>query len=82
MHGISTGREGISRREGQFRFTAPWGALIPYASDAAVFHPWRAARNLFRLLYRPLYYRPRREETVYRRRIESTLRDIEGILLA
>jgi len=39
MHGISTGREGISRREGQFRFTAPWGALIPCASDAPSFIP-------------------------------------------
>lgn len=51
MHGISTGCEGIPRREGQFRFTAPWGALIPSVTDA-VFHPRRAARNLFGLLYR------------------------------
>lgn len=34
MHGISTGREGIPCREGQFRFTALWGALIPSVADA------------------------------------------------
>lgn len=35
------GREGIPRREGQFRFTASWGALIPSALSRrdAVFHP-------------------------------------------
>lgn len=39
MHGISTGREGIPRREGQFRFTVPWGALISSVFDTPSFIP-------------------------------------------
>lgn len=75
MHGISTGREGIPRREGQFRFTVPREVpLVPpppsplapfrFFQPASFIAGARARREEFiPIALSALYYRRRPKES-------------------
>lgn len=53
------GREGIPRREGQFRFTASWGALIPSALSRRRLSSPARREEFIRITLSSLYYRRR-----------------------